>query len=216
MSWSLTESMSEFINSELLKALRPKEATPNLTLTVVPIDGNISFQLWTPNWTPKNRKFTPLEIELIRRDSQRVNRIISKLVWLMGAICIAEDDWNVGERQPIYDWDTILEFVCREGRCINPVVTRVHFIPQIIIPIYDKNRKQEGIIPPQAWEISPSHWSVIFDDLIPFGNRYELKQAGEWVSVEIWTGKPMRREVRDGAFSVEYHDIYASCRLGRL
>ncbi|HBB34994.1 MAG TPA: hypothetical protein DDZ80_00350 [Cyanobacteria bacterium UBA8803] len=208
--------MSEFIQPEFLKALRPRQATPNLSLTVVPIDQHTSFELWTPKWTIKTKEFTPLEIELLRRDSPRVARIMSKLVWLMGAICIAEDDWEVGDRQPIYDWDNVVEFVRREGRSRNPLVTRVIFSPQTIIPIYDKGRKQVGRIPPQAWEVSPPHWSIIFDDLIPVEQSFQLKQGGDWVSVEIWTGKPMRREVRSGQFYVEYHDLYASNRLGKF
>lgn len=205
-------SMSEFIQSDLLKALRPRQATPNLTLTTVPICQNESFELWAPKWTPRGRNFTSLEIELLRRDRLRVNLILSKLVWLMGAICLGEDDWNVGDHQPLYDWDAVMDFVRREGRCVNPIVTRILFTPHSIIPIYDKARKQEGRIPPQAWEVSPPHWSIIFDDLISVGQAFQLKQAGDWVSVEIWTGKPMRREVRTGKLYVEYHDLYASKR----
>lgn len=209
-------SMSEFIQPELVKALRPNQVTPNLILTSVPIDPNISFELWKPKWMPKPKGFSALEIELLRRDRNRVNRIMSKLVWLMGAICISEDDWEVGDRQAIYDWEAVLDFVRREGRCINPIVTRVIFSPQSIIPIYDQSRQQEGRIPPQAWEISPPHWSIIFDDLIPIEESFLLKQGGDWVSVEIWTGKPMRREVRSGTFTVKYHDLYASNRLRKF
>lgn len=205
-------SMSDFIQPEFLKALRPRQTTPTLSLTTVPIDQNLSFELWTPKWTPKARGLTPLEVELLIKDRPRVNRIMSKLVWLMGAICIVEDDLAVGDRPPIYDWDTVVDFVRLEGRCVNPIVTRVIFSPQAIIPIYDKSRKQEGRIPPQAWEISPPHWSIIFDDLIPVGKSFRLKQGGDWVSVEIWTGKPVRREVRSGKFYVEYHDLYATNR----
>lgn len=205
-------SISEFIQPELLKALRPKQKTPNLTLATIPISQKEYFELWTPKWTLKGSSFTPLEIDLLRRDRSRVASILSKLVWLMGAICLREDDWNVGDRQPIYDWDAVIDFVRREGRCINPIVTRVIFSPHAIIPIYDSERKQPGKIPPQAWEISPPHWSIIFDDLIPVGQGFQLKQAREWVSVEIWTGKPMRRDVRSGEFYVEYHDLYASNR----
>ncbi len=205
-------SISEFIQPELLKALRPKQKTPNLTLATIPISQKEYFELWTPKWTLKGNSFTPLEIDLLRRDRPRVARILSKLVWLMGAICLREDDWNVGDRQPIYDWDAVIDFVRREGHCVNPIVTRVIFSPHAIIPIYDSERKQQGKIPPQAWEISPPHWSIIFDDLIPVGQGFQLKQAREWVSVEIWTGKPMRRDVRSGEFCVEYHDLYASNR----
>ena len=192
--------MSEFIQSELLRAIRTKHATPYLTLATIPLDQNKSFELWTPKWTLKGSSCTPLEIELLRRDRPRVARILSKLVWLMGAICLGEDDWDVGERPPIYDWDTVIEFVRRESRCMNPIVTRVIFCPHAIVPIYENGRKQQPGIPPQAWEISPAHWSIVFDDLIPVGQGFQLKQAGEWVSVDIWTGKPMRREVRNGQF----------------
>ncbi|MBE9129090.1 MULTISPECIES: hypothetical protein [unclassified Coleofasciculus] len=209
-------SMSDFIQSELLKALLPRQATPNLTLTTVSIDQSLSLELWTPRRTPKMRGLMPSEIEVLLRDRPRVVRIMSKLVWLMGAICIAEDDWEVGDRQPLYDWDSVIEFVRTEGRCVNPIVTRVIFSPQAIIPIYDRGRKQEGRIPPQAWEISPPHWSIIFDDLVPVGQNFQLKQGGDWVSVEIWTGKPIRREVRSGNFYVEYHDFYATNRLGKF
>jgi len=205
-------SMSEFIQPELLKALRPRQATPNLTLATIPISQNEAFELWTPKWTLKGSGFTLLEIALLQRDRPRVTRILSKLVWLMGAICLREDDWDVGDRQPLYDWDAVVEFVRREGRCINPIVTGVIFTPHAIIPIYDKGRKQEGRIPPQAWEISPPHWSIVFDDLIPVGQGFKLQQSADWVAVDIWTGKPMRREVRNGKFYVEYHDLYASNR----
>ena len=204
--------MSEFIQPELLKALRPRQATPNLTLATIPISQNEAFELWTPKWTLKGSGFTLLEIALLQRDRPRVTRILSKLVWLMGAICLREDDWDVGDRQPLYDWDAVVEFVRREGRCVNPIVTRVIFTPHAIIPIYDKGRKQEGRIPPQAWEISPPHWSIVFDDLIPVGQGFKLQQSADWVAVDIWTGKPMRREVRNGKFYVEYHDLYASNR----
>ena len=152
------------------------------------------------------------EIALLQRDRARVTRILSKLVWLMGAICLSEEDWDVGDRKPIYDWDTVIEFVRREGRYVNPIVTGVIFTPHSLIPIYDQARKQEGIIPPQAWEISPPHWSLVFDDLVPVGQGFGLKQAGDLVSVEVWTGKPMRRDVRNGKFYVEYRDFYASSR----
>ncbi len=204
--------MSEFIQPELLKALRPRQATPNLTLATIPISQNEAFELWTPQWTPKGSGFTLGEIALLQRDRPRVTRILSKLVWLMGAICLREDDWDVGDRQPLYDWDAVVEFVRREGRCVNPIVTGVIFTPHAIIPIYDKDRKQEGRIPPQAWEISPPHWSLVFDDLIPVGQGFKLQQSADWVAVDIWTGKPMRREVRNGKFYVEYHDLYASNR----
>lgn len=204
--------LSEFIQSELLKALRAKRATPNLTLETVPIDHNLSFELWTPKWTAQGSACTPLEIELLRRDRPRVMRVLSKMIWLMGAVCVGEYDWDVGDRQPLYDWDGVIDFVRREARCVNPIVTRVIFNPHKIIPIYDKSRKQVGKILPQAWEISPPHWSIIFDDLVPDGEGFRLQQAGEWVSVDIWTGKPMRREVRSGRFYVEYHDLYASDR----
>lgn len=205
-------SMSEFIQPELLRALRPRQATPNLTLATIPISQNEAFELWTPKWTPKGSGFTLGEIALLQRDRSRVTRILSKLVWLMGAICLREDDWDVGDRQPLYDWDAVVEFVRREGRCVNPIVTGVIFTPHAIIPIYDKDRKQEGRIPPQAWEISPPHWSLVFDDLIPVGQGFKLQQSADWVAVDIWTGKPMRREVRNGKFYVEYHDLYASNR----
>jgi hypothetical protein len=204
--------MSEFIQSELLKALRPRQVTPNLTLATIPIEPNKCFELWTPNWAPKGSGFTPLEIELIRRDCPRISKILSKLVWLMGAVCLSEDDWEVGDREPIYDWDTVVDFVRREGQCINPIVTRVIFTPQAITPIYDSDRKQVGRTLPQGWEISPAHWSIVFDDLVPLGQGYRLKQAGDWVSVDIWTGKPMRRDVRSGKFSIEYKDLYTSRR----
>lgn len=201
--------MSEFVQSELLKALQPRQATPNLTLTTIPIEPNKSFELWMPNWTPKGSGFTPLEIELLRRDAPRVNKILSKLVWLMGAICLGEEDWEVGDRQPTYDWDTVVDIVRREGQCLNPIVTRVSFIPHAIIPIYDSDRKQVGKTLPQAWEISPAHWSIVFDDLVSSGQSFRLKQAGNWVSVDIWTGKPVRRDVKSGKFDVEYKDLYA-------
>ncbi|MEQ9548921.1 MAG: hypothetical protein RIM23_04810 [Coleofasciculus sp. G3-WIS-01] len=208
-----SRGMSEFIHSEFLQALQPRLATPNLSLTNVPLDESLSFELWTPKWTPRLQDFNPVELHLLECDRSRINRILSKLVWLMGAICVAEDEFEVGERQPIHDWDAVLEFVTREGRCVNPIVTRVRFNPQTIIPIYDRNRKQEGIIPPQAWEISPPHWSIVFDDLITVDNGFQLKQSDDWVSVEIWTGKPIRREVRSGKFYTEYHDLYATSRL---
>ena len=205
-------SMSGFINSKLLRALRAKQATPNLKLITIPLNHKESFELWMPKWTPKGRMFTKLEIELLRRDQPRLTRILSKMAWLMGAICISEDDWNVGDRQPIYDWDDLIEFVQREGNCANPIVTEVIFSPHAIIPIYDSERKQEGRIPPQAWEICPPHWSIIFDDLIPTRHGLRLKQSADWISVDIWTGKPMRREVGSGKLYVEYHDLYASRR----
>ncbi|MEQ9236979.1 hypothetical protein [Coleofasciculus sp. E2-BRE-01] len=211
-----SRGMSEFVQSEFLQALPPRQATPNLTLTRVPIDPTVSFELWTPKWTPRLREFSPVELNLLECDRPRVNRILSKLTWLMGAICVPEDEFGVGDCQPIYDWDAVLEFVTREGRCVNPIVTRVGFNPQTIIPIYDRNRKQEGIIPPQAWEISPPHWSIIFDDLIPGEDGFQLKQSGDWISVEIWTGKPIRREVRSGKFYTEYHDLYATSRLAKF
>ncbi|MBW4647540.1 MAG: hypothetical protein KME06_02395 [Kastovskya adunca ATA6-11-RM4] len=204
--------MSEFIQSELRKALRPRQSTPNLALTKVPIDQNLSFELWTPRWVSKINNFTPLEIELIRRETPRITRILSKLTWLMGAICIGEDDWMVGDRQSVRDWDSVIEFVKVEGRCVNPIPTKVVYSPHSLIPIYDSDRKQEGIIPPQAWEICPSRWTIIFDDLVPVGKSFRLKQSEDFISVEIWTGKPTRREVRNGKIYVEYRDIYASTR----
>lgn len=212
MSSLLHVSMSEFINPKLFRALRAKQATPNLKLTTIPLNDKDSFELWIPKWTPKGRVFSELEIELLRRDQPRLNKILSKMVWLMGAICLVEDDWNVGDCQPIYDWDDLIEFVHSEGNCINPIVTEVIFRPHAIIPIYDEERKQEGRIPPQAWEISPPHWSIIFDDLPKTRQGFKLKQSAEWISVDIWTGKPMRREVGSGQFYVEYHDLYASKR----
>jgi hypothetical protein len=88
-------------------------------------------------------------------------------------------------------------------------VTQIIFIPHKILPIYDRGRKQAGTRLPQAWEISPPHWSIIFDDLVPVGDSFQLNQASKWVSVNIWTGKPMRRDVRSGEFYVEYHGLYA-------
>jgi len=204
--------MSEFINPKRLRALRAKQATPNLQLANIPLSHKESFELWMPKWIPKGRVFSKLEIELLRRDQPRVTKILSKMVWLMGAVCICEDDWDVGDRRPIYDWDDLIEFVKLEGNCVNPIVTKVIFTPHAIIPIYDSERKQEGRIPPQAWEIAPSHWSIIFDDLIPTREGLRLKQSADWISVDIWTGKPMRKEVGSGKLYVEYHDLYASRR----
>lgn len=204
--------MSEFIQVELTKAPRIEEITPNLTLETVPINKVESFELWSPKWTPKGAGLKPQEVELLKNDRLRVTRILSRLVWLMGAICIAEDDWSTGERQPLYDWNAVVEFVKREARCVNPIVTRVMFSTHAFLPIYDKDHKQRGLRPPQAWENSPPHWSVVFDDLVPDGEGFLLKQAENFVSVEIWTGKPVRRDVKNGHFYVEYNDIYAANR----
>jgi hypothetical protein len=206
-------SSSAFVRPELLKVLSVKRDTPNLILTTVPLDAKSSFELWTPKWTPKGTILLPFEGELLQKDGLRVTKVLAKMVWLMGAICLAEDDWEVADRTPLYDWQKVIDFVIREGHCSAPIVTKVVFHPHSFVSIENPKVKATGVIPPLAWEISPPHWSIMFDSLIPVHGGFQVKPTGDLISVDIWMGKPMRRELQGGRFYVQFSDRNTNKRL---
>lgn len=204
---------SGFIPGELLKALRVHQNTPNLNLITVPLDIKTEFELWTPKANPRGIRLSPIEGELWQKDSIRINQIVAKMMWLMGVICLTEEDWNVGDRKPVYDWPTLLEFVKREGRCKNPIITKIIYHPHSFVCIEAPESRFQRNIPPSAWEVSPSHWSIVFEELIKTYDGYMVKATPNWLTVDIWTGKPIRRNTRTGEFEVIYSDRHTTKRL---
>lgn len=203
-----------FIGSEELKSLHPKEATPNLKLIKTPLTAETSLELWQPKVNFKETALLASETPFLKQEFLRVHKVIAKMIWLMGAICIAEDEWAVGkEHQNFYNWQQVINFVRKEGQCYNPVVTNFVFHSHSFNTIKQNAFGTATKSLPQAWEIAPAHWLVTFDDFVQKEGTFYLKPLKSFISVEIWTGQPLRRNIKTGQFSVNYYDRHNAKRF---
>lgn len=178
---------------------------PGIVKRIIPLDTDTYWEYW---WCVPGRMLLPEDVELLKRDRPRVEKILEKLVWLFGGYCFYKDSSRDGEQIPVHDWQDVLKFAYQQG-FDESYLLDIDFLPLAIkrtSELYD-SAEQDSETTPIA--VEPAHWHIEFLQLIPTEDGCEIQEPKEVCSCQIWTGKPFIKHQFTGASSVRY-DLWVS------
>jgi hypothetical protein len=179
--------------------VQKRDRISGLHKRIFPIDYSTSWEYW---WSIPGRMLLPEDMEVLRSDRQRVETILEKLVWLLGGHCLGANSHFDGQNQPFYDWQEVLQFVNQSG--LNADIIDIDFLPTSL----QTNNKPIAGIPLDEIShyvaIEPAHFHIEFFSLQAIDGGFKLQEPKPLCSCQIWTGKPLLKNLKTGATFVRY------------
>lgn len=184
--------------------IQRRDRIPGIVKRLIPFNSVTTWEYW---WCVPGRMLLPEDVELLRSDRQRVETILSKLIWLLGGHCFGESSSLHGDCECIYDWQQILEFVRNAG--LSPDVLDIDFMFTAIAEVclshpYDSvSTNLEGKTPNYA-AVEPGHWHIEFFPLQAIEGGFQLQELKPLCCCQIWTGKPFIKHLQTGETLTRY------------
>lgn len=182
-----------------IRAIQQRDRIPGIVRRIIPFDTSTYWQYW---WCVPGRVLLSEDVELLQRDFQRVEAIVSKLVWLWGGLCFDKDTDRDRNCEPVYDWQQVIAFA--QNRGIKPDFLDVDFLPLTI-----KAGDRDSNSSPSYVAVEPNHWHIEFFQLQPTESGFELPENKNVCSCQIWTGKPFIKDLDTGEATTRY-DLWVS------
>ncbi len=157
---------------------------PGIVKRIIPIDNTTSWDYW---WCIPGQLLLPEDVALLQSDYNRVESILTKLVWLWGGRFIGAETSS-----EVNNWSQVLELV-RENK-INPDVLDIDFFPLTV-----KANEAQGNI-----GVEPAHWHIEFFQLEAIDGGYKLQEPKKACGCQIWTGKPFVKQVDTEEAMISY------------
>jgi hypothetical protein len=175
---NLKTMIESFIPNELAVAPNPLGLAPNLKLTTIPVDANSRFELWMPLG---DEILMPEEAMLLRGDCSRLEEICDRLVWLLGARLVTEQQ----EAYPslAHDWRTVKQLIEQNGGKFSAL--SFSHIPQSISPCHTNSMGT-------SWTLYPTSWHILPLELKPYGKGYQVVSSP--VQVLLTMGECVTRQ----------------------
>lgn len=186
-------------SSEEIWEIQKRDRISGLHKRISPLDYATSWEYW---WCIPGRMLLPEDMEVLRSDRPRIESILAKLVWLLGGHCLGVNSHFDGQNQPIYDWQEVLQFVTRSG--LNADIIDIDFFPTSL----QRNNKPIASIPSEEISnyvaIEPAHLHIEFFSLQAIDGGFKLQEPKPLCSCQIWTGKPLLKNLKTGATYTRY------------
>lgn len=199
-------------SSEEVREIQLRDRIPGLVKRLIPLNPLTAWEYW---WCVPGRILLPEDMELLNSDRNRVEEILSQLVWLLGGHCFSDRTPMDGDSSPLDDWQQVLAFVQATG--VKPDLLDIDFFPTAIEPrplFPSCNMSDEIREDNENWEncvaIEPGHWHIEFFQLEPIEGGFAIVQPKQLCSCQIWTGKPFIKNVKTGETITRY-DLWVSC-----
>lgn len=157
---------------------------PSIVKRIIPIDNTTSWEYW---WCVPGRVLRSEDVALLRSDFTRVEKILTKLVWLWGGRFIGAETSH-----EVSDWQQILGLV-RENK-LNLDAIDIDFLPLAV-----KMNEVDGSI-----AVEPAHWHIEFFQLEATDSGYKLQEPKKACGFQIWTGKPFVKQIDTGETTIRY------------
>ena len=157
---------------------------PGIVKRIIPIDNTTSWEYW---WCIPGRLLLPEDVALLQSDYNRIESILTKLVWLWGGRFIGDETSS-----EVNNWSQVLELV-RENK-INPDVLDIDFFPLTV-----KTNEAQGNI-----AVEPAHWHIEFFQLEATDGGYNLQEPKKACGCQIWTGKPFVKQLDTEEAMISY------------
>lgn len=180
------------------------QATPGVIKRVIPLDAQTFWDYW---WCVPNRLLLPEDVEVLRGDRDRVERILEKLVWLFGGYCFNQDSDRQGELQPRHSWQEIVAFARQQG--FESYFLDIDFFPAAIACDDRYRNLAEGNDNIGHVAVEPAHWHIEFFQLASTQGGFEIQQPKTVCSCQIWMGKPFIKHLQTGETMTRY-DLWVS------
>lgn len=191
---------------EEIRAIQRRDRIPGIVRRLIPLNSTRVWEYW---WCVPGRMLLPEDLEIIRCDRQRIETILTKLIWLLGGLCFGENSCFYGDADSVYDWQQVLEFARNSG--VSPDVMDIDFMPTAIAQVnlshpYDQLSAlptAEGQTPNYV-VVEPGHWHIEFFPLQAIEGGFELQESKPMCSCQIWTGKPFIKNLETGETTTRY------------
>ncbi len=157
---------------------------PGIVKRIIPIDNSTSWSYW---WCVPGQLLLPEDVALLQSDYNRVESILTKLVWLWGGRFINEET-----NCDVSNWQQVLELV-RESK-LNLDVMDIDFFPLTV-----KADQAQGNI-----GVEPAHWHIEFFQLEITEGGYKLQEPKKACGCQIWTGKPFVKQLDTAEATIRY------------
>ncbi|MBD1927325.1 hypothetical protein H6F74_13880 [Trichocoleus sp. FACHB-90] len=183
-------------SKEEIRLIQRRDRIPGVIKRTLPLDAQIYWEYW---WCIPDRVLLEEDLELLRSDRIRQETVLSKLVWLFGGYCFGDDSELHGEKDPVYDWQKVVEFACQHN--YQSYVLDIDFLPTAIKL---DNRHSDGCV-----AVEPGHWHIEFFRLQQTEADFEIQEPKNLCSCQIWTGKPFIKNLQTGETLTRY-DLWIS------
>ncbi|PSB33063.1 hypothetical protein [Chlorogloea sp. CCALA 695] len=157
---------------------------PGIVKRIIPIDNTTSWEYW---WCIPGQLLLPEDVALLQSDYNRVESILTKLVWLWGGRFIGDET-----SREVNNWSQVLE-LGRESK-INPDVIDIDFFPLTV-----KTNEAQGNI-----GVEPAYWHIEFFQLEATDGGYNLQEPKKACGCQIWTGKPFVKQLDTEEAMISY------------
>lgn len=184
---------------EAVWEIQKRDRISGLHKRISPLDYAKVWEYW---WCIPGRMLLPEDMEVLRSDRPRVETILEQLVWLLGGHCLGINSHFDGRNQPLYDWQEVLQFVTQSG--LTADVIDIDFFPTSL----QINNKPIANIPQEEIShyvaIEPAHLHLEFFSLQPIDGGFKLQEPKPLCSCQIWTGKPLLKNMKTGETFTRY------------
>ncbi|MBD2004019.1 MULTISPECIES: hypothetical protein [Cyanophyceae] len=184
-------------SKEEIRLIQRRDRIPGVIKRTLPLDAQIYWEYW---WCIPDRVLLEEDLELLRSDRIRQETILSKLVWLFGGYCFGDDSKLHGEKDPVYDWQKVVEFACQHN--YQSYVLDIDFLPTAIKQVQRQHSNE-------CVAVEPAHWHIEFFRLQQTEGDFEIQEPKNLCSCQIWTGKPFIKNLQTGETLTRY-DLWIS------
>lgn len=157
---------------------------PGIVKRLIPLDNNTFWEYW---WCVPGSRLLSEDVELLRKDFARVEKILTKLVWLWGGRFIGAETSS-----EVNSWQQLWELVSENK--LNPDVVDIDFLPLTI-----KANEVEGNI-----AVAPAHCHIEFFQLEAVAGGYKLQEPKKACGCQIWTRSPFIKQLDTGEATIRY------------
>ena len=190
---------------EEIRAIQRRDRIPGIVRRLIPLNSTTVWEYW---WCVPGRMLLPEDVEIITSDRQRVETILAKLIWLLGGHCFGENSCLYGDAESVHDWQQVLEFARNMG--MSTEVMDIDFMPTAIAQVNLSHPYDQLPVPiaerktPNYVVVEPGHWHIEFFPLQPIEGGFELVEPKPMCSCQIWTGKPLIKNLETGETTIRY------------
>lgn len=183
---------------EQIKQVQLRDRIPGVVKRLIPFDAETSWEYW---WVVPGRILLPEDVDLLDRDRDRLENILSQLLWLLGGYCFADRSPRDGELTPIHDWHQVVEQARQLG--FNSYLLDIDYLPTAIKP-YTPDLDTLNRSSCEYVAVEPAHWHIEFFEIQPTDGGFIIQEPKQLCSCQIWTGKPFLKHRQTGQTSIQY------------
>jgi hypothetical protein len=191
-------------NAEEVREVQRRDRIPGVVKRTIPLDHEVSWEYW---WCVPGRLLLPEDVELMKRDRDRLESILEKLVWLFGGHCFSQHCHRQGDRLPVHDWQEVLAFARQQG--FESYLLDIDFLPTAI----KRDNRHSNLVEDETdlghIAVEPAHWHIEFFQVATINGGFEMQEPKPVCSCQIWTGKPFIKHLHTGETSTRY-DLWVS------